>query len=94
MRQPKQLEGDAAATGGHYDRFVEAESARLEHFCPVEYAITLRYLNRFVPEHWVGREEQFDRERGSDPDFESGMGVLWRAILQMIEESESTPFSP
>ena len=50
MRQPKRLEGDAAATGGHYDRTVEAESARLEQFCPVEYAITLRYLNRFVPE--------------------------------------------
>jgi SAM-dependent methyltransferase len=50
MRHPKQLDGDAAAAGGHYDRLIEAESARLEQFCPVEYAITLRYLNRFVPE--------------------------------------------
>jgi len=33
----------------HYDRFVDAESARLKEFCPVEYAITLRYLERFVP---------------------------------------------
>jgi ubiquinone/menaquinone biosynthesis C-methylase UbiE len=45
----KPLEGDAEATGQHYDQIVEAERARLEQFSPVEYAITLRYLERFVP---------------------------------------------
>ncbi|HXP86778.1 MAG TPA: class I SAM-dependent methyltransferase [Bryobacteraceae bacterium] len=50
MSQSKQLLGDAAAVGLHYDRYVDAESARLEQFCPVEYAITLQYLGRFVPE--------------------------------------------
>ncbi|HEY1755520.1 MAG TPA: hypothetical protein VGG72_09000 [Bryobacteraceae bacterium] len=46
----KPLAGDAAAVGRHYDRFVEAERVRLEDFCPIEYAITLRYLGRFIPE--------------------------------------------
>ncbi|HTS27812.1 MAG TPA: class I SAM-dependent methyltransferase [Bryobacteraceae bacterium] len=50
MSRPRPIEGDAAAAGGHYDRTIEAESARLERFCPVEYAITLRYLERFVPQ--------------------------------------------
>ena len=44
MDEAKQLAGDAAAVGAHYDRYVEAERARLEEFSPVEYAITLRYL--------------------------------------------------
>jgi SAM-dependent methyltransferase len=44
------LDGDAAVVGQHYDLYAEAERARLEQFCPVEYAITQRYLDRFVPE--------------------------------------------
>ena len=44
------LQGDAARVGQHYDKHVPAEAARLEQFCPVEYAITLRYLSRFIPE--------------------------------------------
>jgi ubiquinone/menaquinone biosynthesis C-methylase UbiE len=50
MSQSNRLEGDAAAVGQHYDRCAEAEKARLEQFCPVEYAITQRYLARVVPE--------------------------------------------
>ena len=50
MARSKQLAGDAAATQQHYDQSVEAERARLEQFCPVEYAITLRYLERFIPD--------------------------------------------
>jgi 2-polyprenyl-3-methyl-5-hydroxy-6-metoxy-1,4-benzoquinol methylase len=45
------LTGDAASVGQHYDHHEQAERARLEQFCPVEYAITLRYLSRFVPEN-------------------------------------------
>jgi SAM-dependent methyltransferase len=44
------LKGNAARVGTHYDKHVPAEAARLEQFCPVEYAITLRYLSRFIPE--------------------------------------------
>ena len=44
------LKGNAARVGQHYDKHVPAEAARLEQFCPVEYAITLRYLFRFIPE--------------------------------------------
>lgn len=43
-------QGIAARVGQHYDKHVPAEAARLEQFCPVEYAITLRYLSRFIPE--------------------------------------------
>ena len=45
-----ELKGDAAEVARHYDRYAAAEAARLERFCPVEYAITRRYLARFVPE--------------------------------------------
>jgi SAM-dependent methyltransferase len=44
------LAGDAAAAGQHYDNIVEAERERLGKYCPVEFAITKRYLERFVPE--------------------------------------------
>src|SRR5580658_10239631 len=50
MGESKRLVGDAAEAGRHYDRYVEAETARLEQFCPVEFAITLRYLERYIPE--------------------------------------------
>jgi SAM-dependent methyltransferase len=44
------LRGNAARVGQHYDKYAPAEAARLEQFCPVEYAITLRYLSCFIPE--------------------------------------------
>ncbi len=47
--QAKPLTGDAAAAGKHYDLHIGAEAVRLEEFFPVEYAITLRYLDRFIP---------------------------------------------
>lgn len=50
MNQAKPLKGDAAAAERHYDRIVEAERARLEQYSPVEFAITRRYLERYVPE--------------------------------------------
>ena len=31
---------------------------------------------------WAGREQLFERERSSDPDFGSGMAAFWRAPLQ------------
>ena len=48
---PGELKGDAAAVARHYDEHSQSEEARLERYSPVEYAITLRYLSRFVPEH-------------------------------------------
>ena len=48
---PNELKGDAAEVARHYDGCVQAETARLEKFSPVEYAITLRYLARSIPEH-------------------------------------------
>ena len=83
-------EGDAAASGEHYDRFVEAERARLE-FCPVEFAITKRYLERYVPEGWevaevgagVGHYSEFLARRGCRVHLvdvsERGSGSVWRA---------------
>jgi SAM-dependent methyltransferase len=47
---PPELKGDAAAVARHYDQHPQSEAARLERFFPIEYAITLRYLARFVPE--------------------------------------------
>jgi SAM-dependent methyltransferase len=72
MSQSNRLEGDAAAVGRHYDLHEEAERARLEQFCPVEYAITQRYLDRFVPERCqvaeigvgVGHYSEFLARRG------------------------------
>jgi ubiquinone/menaquinone biosynthesis C-methylase UbiE len=39
---------EALEVARHYDRHVAAEAARLERFAPVEYAITRRYLARFL----------------------------------------------
>ncbi len=41
---------DAAEVARHYDRYLAAEASRLERFAPVEFAITLRYLARFLRE--------------------------------------------
>jgi ubiquinone/menaquinone biosynthesis C-methylase UbiE len=43
------MPGEAAEVAKHYDRYRDAEASRLEQFAPVEYAITLRYLARFLP---------------------------------------------
>jgi ubiquinone/menaquinone biosynthesis C-methylase UbiE len=48
--ESKPLAGDAARVGEHYDKYIESEAARLEQFSSVEYAITLRYLARYLPE--------------------------------------------
>src|SRR5581483_1179116 len=45
------LAGDAAAVGRHYNRHTAAEALRLEKYFPVEYAITARYLERYIPEN-------------------------------------------
>src|SRR5579871_5203565 len=71
------LRGDSAHTGLHYDRNVEAEAARLEQYSPVEYAITLRYLERFIPKGarvaeigvGVGHYSEFLARRGCRVDL-------------------------
>jgi ubiquinone/menaquinone biosynthesis C-methylase UbiE len=92
MGQRKQLEGDSAAAGLHYDRYVEAESARLEQFCPVEYATTLRYLGRFVPERChvaeigvgVGHYSEFLARRGCRLDLVDVSNRLLEAALERL----------
>jgi len=50
QRSSNPLGGDAARVAEHYDNYVQAEAERLEKFCPVEYAVTQRYLAGFVPD--------------------------------------------
>jgi SAM-dependent methyltransferase len=44
------LRGEAGKVGRHYDQMWQIEAARLETWSGVEYGMTLRYLQRFVPD--------------------------------------------
>lgn len=44
------LTGDPERVGRHYDEIFELEVSRLETWSPVEFAITMRYLKRYVPD--------------------------------------------
>jgi len=81
QEMPGELKGDAAAAARHYDEHAEAEAARLERYSPIEYAIALRYLGRFVPERaavaevgvGAGHYSEFLARRGRNT---GGAGVL------------------
>ena len=92
MSQSIRLEGDAAAVGEHYDRHEDAERARLEQFCPVEYLITQRYLNRYVPERCrvaeigvgVGHYSELLARRGCRLDLVDVSGRLLEAAQERL----------
>jgi len=92
MSQSNRLEGDAAAVGRHYDLHEDAERARLEQFCPVEYSITQRYLNRYVPERCevaeigvgVGHYSELLARRGCRLDLVDVSGRLLEAAEERL----------
>ncbi len=44
------LSGEPEKVGQHYDQIWQMEASRLEIWCPVEYGITRRYLQRYIPD--------------------------------------------
>jgi SAM-dependent methyltransferase len=52
-----ELSGEEALVGRHYDETIFAfEAERLVRHCPVEYAITSRYLRRYIPSQAIVTE--------------------------------------
>ncbi len=92
------LQGDAAAVALHYDRHAQAEAARLERYSPVEYAITLRYLQRFVPERaavaevgvGAGHYSEFLARRGCRIDLLDVSESLLRAARERLDRAGMT----
>ena len=92
---PGDLKGDAAAVARHYDEHAQAEAARLERYSPVEYAITLRYLARFVPEGaavaevgvGAGHYSEFLARRGCRLSLLDVSESLLRAAQERLERA-------
>ena len=90
-----ELCGDAARAGRHYDEHAQAEAARLEGYSPVEYAITLRYLARNVPEGaavadagvGVGHYSEFLARRGCRIELIDVSENLLRAARERLERA-------
>jgi ubiquinone/menaquinone biosynthesis C-methylase UbiE len=91
----RELDGDAAAVARHYDEHAEAEAARLERYSPIEYAITLRTLRRFVPEHagvaevgvGTGHYSEFLARRGCRLELVDVSERLLRAAQGRLERA-------
>lgn len=90
---PDELKGDDAAVARHYDAHAQAEAARLEQASPVEYAITLRYLARYVPEGaavadigvGVGHYAEFLARRGCQIELVDVAESLLQAARARLE---------
>ncbi|HEY1203074.1 MAG: methyltransferase domain-containing protein [Bryobacteraceae bacterium] len=96
---PGELESDAAAVARHYDDHAQAEAARLEQYSPVEYAITLRYLARFVSQGaavaeagvGVGHYSEFLARRGCRLDLLDVSASLLRAAHERLDRAGLAP---